>query len=143
MYAILVKNSDNSYDVLDKLFINEEVESRLDETWDSNLPVVGINANDHKTTATVGSNWNGTSFDGAVKPGFFEAGEEKNNEYNSYVFIRENKVIHRLGVMANTTQAEKYNAAFAAGAILVKVPSNQKVYPGETYGWNGTEFTNP
>ena len=56
MYAILVKNSDNSYDVLDKLFINEEVESRLDETWDSNLPVVGINANDHKTTATVGSN---------------------------------------------------------------------------------------
>lgn len=143
MYVILVRNSDNSYDVMDKLFLSEEAKSRLDATWDTNLPVIGINANDHKTTATLGSTWNGTSFDGAVKPGYFEAGEEKNNEYSSYVFIRENIVIHRLGVEANSAKAEKYDAAFSVEPILVKVPDNQIVYPGETYGWNGTEFVNP
>lgn len=143
MYVILVRNSDNSYDVIDKLFLTEEAKSRLDATWDTNIPVIGINANDHKTTATLGSTWNGTSFDGAVKPGYFEVGEEIHNEYSSYVFIRENIVIHRLGVEANSPKAEKYDAAFSVEPILVKVPDNQIVYPGETYGWNGTEFVNP
>lgn len=143
MYAILVRNSNNSYDVLDRLQLSKEAESAFDADWNKDLPVIGINASNHKTTATKGSTWGGTSFDGSVPSGFFEIQPEKHDEYKLYVFLRDNKVIHRIALPAISNKAAQYDAAFAAEVILVKVPEHQAVQPGDNYLWDGTEFLNP
>ena len=143
MYAILVKNSDNSYDVLDRLSLNKEGEDKFDAIWDKNIPIIGMNASDHKATATNGSTWNGVSFDGTAAPGFFEINQEKHNEYHLYVFLMNNKVVHRIALQVENTKTTKYDAAFSAQPIIVKVPDHQMVYAGETYLWSGIEFSQP
>mgnify|MGYP006267853057 CR=1 FL=1 len=143
MYVILVKNSDNSYDVLDKLLLDEERESKFDAIWDKDKPIIGMNASDHKATATNGSTWNGVSFDGTAAPGFFEIDQEKHNKYHLYVFLLDNKVIHRIALQTTDPKITKYDAAFSMQPIVVKVPEHQSVYAGETYLWNKTEFIQP
>lgn len=120
MYAILVKDSGNTYDVLGALRTNEDTRANLDLEWDKNLPIVGINASNHKETATRGSTWNGTSFDGTAAAGFFALTQEEKDAYRQYVFVCDNKVIHRFALESGTEQADKYDAAFSGDVLLVK-----------------------
>lgn len=120
MYAILVKDSGNTYDVLGALKTNEDTRTALDLEWDKNLPIIGINASNHKATATRGATWNGTSFDGTAAEGFFALTQEEKDAYKQYVFICDNKIIHRFALDAATEKADQYDAAFAGEVILVK-----------------------
>jgi len=120
MYAILVKDSGNTYDVLGALGTNQETRDALDVYWDKNLPIIGIDATNHKATATRGSTWNGTSFDGTAADAFFELTQEEKDAYHQYVFVCDNVVIHRLAVESGTEKANMYDAAFATSPILVK-----------------------
>ncbi len=68
-YAVLVKNSDESYDILN--FINYYDDSATASLLDAALsdlsnPIVAMDASDHKITATRGATWNGTSFSGGI-----------------------------------------------------------------------------
>ena len=61
MYAIIVKDNGNVYDVVGALGTDQSVRDALDLEWDKNLPIIGIDASNHKATATRGATWNGTS----------------------------------------------------------------------------------
>lgn len=130
MYAILVRDSGNVYDVLGALSTDESTRTALDLEWDKNLPIIGIDASNHKATATRGANWNGTSFDGTAGEGFFALTEEEKNAYRQYVFICDNKIVHRFGLETGTEKANLYDAAFTGEVFLVKCAfalSGQKV----------------
>jgi hypothetical protein len=120
MYAIIVKDSGNVYDVVGALGTDQSTRDALDLEWDKNLPIIGIDASNHKGTATRGSTWNGTSFDGTAGEGFFALTQEEKDAYRQYVFVCDNKVIHRLGAETGTEKANMYDAAFAGEIFLVK-----------------------
>jgi len=120
MYAIIVKDTEDTYDVISALRTTEEVRASLDSEWDKNLPVVGMNITDHKATATKGSTWNGTSFDGTANEGFFALTQEEKDSYKQYAFLCGNKIIHRMSMDSDNEKAELYDAAFAGEVFLVK-----------------------
>jgi hypothetical protein len=120
MYAIIVKDTDDTYDVIAALRTTEEVRTYLDSEWDKGLPVVGMNISDHKATATKGATWNGTSFDGTANEGFFALSQVEKDSYKQYAFLCENKVIHRVSMETDSDKAELYDAAFAGEVFLVK-----------------------
>ena len=120
MYAILVKDSGNTYDVIAALRTEEATRERLDSEWEKNLPIIGIDLNNHKSTATMGATWNGTSFDGTAKPDFFELSQEQKDAYRQYGFLCDNKIIHRISVNSDSEKAALYDAAFSGEVLLVK-----------------------
>lgn len=120
MYAIIVKDSDNVYDVIGALGTDAATRTALDLEWDKDLPMIGIDASNHKATATRGATWNGTSFDGTAAEGFFALTQEEKDAYRQYVFICDNKIIHRFGVEAGSEKANLYDAAFSGEVFLVK-----------------------
>ena len=120
MYAILVKDSGNTYDVIAALRTDEAIRERLDSEWEKNLPIIGIDLNNHKSTATMGATWNGTSFDGTAKPDFFELSQEQKDAYRQYGFLCDNKIIHRISVNSDSEKAALYDAAFSGEVLLVK-----------------------
>ena len=120
MYAIIVKDTDDTYDVIAAIRANEELRTLLDAEWSKNLPIVGMDINDHKETATKGSNWNGTSFDGTANEGFFDLSQPEKDSYRQYAFLCDNKIIHRISVDAGTEKASLYDAAFSGEVFLIK-----------------------
>ena len=120
MYAILVKDNNNIYDVLGLIKTDEEIRTKLDSEWDKNLPIIGMNVNAHKATATKGATWNGTSFDGTAAEGFFALSQEEKDAYNQYAFLCDNKVIYRLAITSADEKMAMYEAAFSSEVILVK-----------------------
>ena len=120
MYAILVKDNNNIYDVLGVLKTDEEIRTKLDLEWDKNLPIVGMDVNAHKATATRGATWNGTSFDGTANEGFFALSQEQKDAYKQYAFLCDNKIIYRLALDPADARTDMYEAAFSSEVILVK-----------------------
>lgn len=120
MYAILVKDNNNIYDVLGVLKTDEEIRTKLDSEWDKNLPIIGMDVNAHKATATRGATWNGTSFDGTANEGFFALSQEQKDAYKQYAFLCDNKIIYRLALDPSDARTDMYEAAFSSEVILVK-----------------------
>lgn len=120
MYAILVKDSGNTYDVIAALRTDEAIRERLDSEWEKNLPIIGIDLNSHKETATMGATWNGTSFDGTAKSDFFALSQEEKDSYKQYGFLCDNKIVHRLSLNSDSEKIPMYDAAFAGEVMLVK-----------------------
>lgn len=142
-YAILVKNSDESYDILN--FINyyddAETVSLLDAALsDLSNPIIAMDASDHKITATRGATWNGTSFSGGRVSKAADATAEELDSFKLYVFLHNNIVVARNAVKTDSPRAEAFSAAFASEVKLVKVPDDQYVAIGETHGWDGSRF---
>jgi hypothetical protein len=120
MYAILVKDTGDTYDVIAALRTTEETRTALDSEWDKNLPITGMDINNHKETATKGATWNGTSFDGTASQEFFALSQEDKDAYRQYAFLCDNKIIHRISAETGSDKAALYDAAFAGEVILVK-----------------------
>jgi hypothetical protein len=120
MYAILVKDTGDTYDVLGALRTTEEIRASLDLEWDKGLPIVGMDINNHKETATKGAVWNGTSFDGTINSSYFELSQEEKDAYKQYAFLCDNKIIYRVSVETGSEKASVYDAAFAGEVLLVK-----------------------
>ena len=142
MYAVLVKNIDDSYDVL--TLINHQdadIISGIDAALASGKKIVGMDASAHKLTATYGSVWNGTSFSGGRPSRASEATEEELNSFNLYAFLSDNTLVARYGVGINSPKVEMFQAALDSEVTVVKVPLDQSVFPGGTYNWNGTRFS--
>ena len=120
MYAIIVKDTADTYDVIAALRTTEEVRTSLDSEWDKGLPVIGMDINSHKATATKGSTWNGTSFDGTANSGFFALSQEEKDATRQYGFLCDNKIIYRMSTETGTEKASLYDAAFSGEVFLVK-----------------------
>ena len=131
MYAIIVKDTADTYDVIAALRTTEEVRTSLDSEWDKGLPVIGMDINSHKATATKGSTWNGTSFDGTANSGFFALSQEEKDATRQYGFLCDNKIIYRISKETGTEKASLYDAAFSGEVFLVKC----------VFAVNGTKVT--
>jgi hypothetical protein len=141
MYAILVKNNEQSYDVLSSLsYTDQEIMNNIENAINNESPVIGMAASDHKFTATYGAVWNGTSFSGGKASKMSDATEEEVNSFDLYVFLQNNVLIARYGVRTDSPKSEMFKAAFESDVILVKVPEDQTVYAGETHNWDGSRF---
>ena len=135
MYAIIAKDNGDVYDVISVVRTNDEIKTTLDAEWDKNLPIIGMDANNHKETATKGATWNGTSFDGVANEGFFALSQEEKDAYKQYVFLCENKVVYRVGVQSDSPKAELFDAAFTGEVLLIQcafVLSGSKVVYNKT-----------
>lgn len=147
-YVVLVKNND-VYDIIANFNQKDpELAAVLDAAYSSGSPITGMaitgdleTVRQHKLTATYGSTWDGSSFSGGRVSKASDATQEQLDSYDLYVFLCDNVVVGRIGTVLGNPKAEMYQAAFAGETLLVKVPSHQTVFVGETYGWDGTEFT--
>jgi hypothetical protein len=141
MYALLVNNDNNSYDVLALLNPEEtDVATGIDDALASGEPVIGMDGSDHKLTATYGSVWNGTSFSGGKVSKASEATEEQLNSFKLYVFLCNNILVARHAIFINSPKVQLFDAALASEVTLVKVPEDQAVSAGETHNWDGSRF---
>lgn len=120
MYAIIVKDTDDTYDVITAIRTTEELRAHLDAEWEKGLHMVGIDINNHKETATKNSTWDGTSFDGTVNEGFLALSQAEKDAFKQYAFLCDNKIIHRISVDADSDKAALYDAAFSGEVFLVK-----------------------
>lgn len=120
MYAIIVKDTADTYEVLSIVQTNEELRVSLDSEWAKGLPIIGMNISDHKATATKGATWNGTSFDGNANSGFFALSQEEKDATRQYAFLCDNKIIYRMSTETGTAKASLYDAAFSGEVFLVK-----------------------
>lgn len=148
-FVIAVKNND-AYDIIGN-FNHKDVDlaAEFNAAYDSSSPIIGMaitgdleTERQHKLTATYGSTWDGSSFSGG-KPSkaLGVVTDEELDSFDLFVFLHNNVLIGRIGVRKETEKAEMYKAAFAGEVSLFKVPKHQTVFVGETYGWDGTEFT--
>jgi hypothetical protein len=146
MYAVLVKNDSATWDVIGLLDYSglPEKAAVIDEALESGLPITGMETTPFKNTARTGSIWNGTSFSGGspLSPDANDS-DEYWDTVKKYSLLCNNKLISSIIVLKDGSRAPLYEAAFATEVNLVKVPSDQSVFIGETYGWDGSKFTNP
>jgi hypothetical protein len=144
MYALLVKNNETSWDVIGTLDFSEipVKASIIDAAIESGNEITGMDTTQYKSSARTNSVWNGSSF---TVPDDLGSNPDDSFYDNAkqYSFICDNKIIANVTVNNDSPRSELYAAAFALEVTIVKVPSHQIVYVGETYGWNGTEFVNP
>lgn len=146
MYAVLVKNNETSWDVIGLLDygVIPAKSQIIDDALDSGMPITGMTTTQYRNDARTNAVWNGTSFSGGIP-----LSEDANNTdefWNSvkqYSIICDNKIISNITINNDNPRSALYEAAFASEVTMVKVPEHQVVYLGETYGWNGAEFTNP
>lgn len=131
MYAIIVKDTADTYDVIAAIKTDEEIRNSLDPEWDKGLPIVGMNISNHRETATPGANWNGTSFDGVVKEAFHTLSKEEHEANKWYAFLCDNKIIYRMTAETGSEKAEALDAAFSGEVFLVKC----------LFALNGTKVT--
>lgn len=120
MYAIIVKDTADTYEVLSIVQTDEELRVSLESEWEKGLPIIGMNISDHKATATKGATWNGTSFDGTANSGFFALSQEEKDATRQYAFLCDNKIIYRMSTETGTEKASLYDAAFSGEVFLVK-----------------------
>lgn len=146
MYAVLVKNSNDSWDVIGLLDYDSapEKKSVIDNALSSGMPIVGMETTQYKNDARTNSVWNGTSFSGGnpLSPDA-ENSDVFWNSIKKYSLLVDNKIIASVTMPVDSPRAELYAAAFSSEVSMVKIPEHQNVFLGETYGWNGTEFVNP
>jgi len=135
MYAIIVKDTADTYEVLSVIQTDEAVRASLDSEWDKGLHFIGMNISDYKSTATKGATWNGTSFDGTANSGFSELSQEEKDAYKQYAFLCDNKIILRLSAGSDSARASLYDAAFSGEVFLVKCPFAIR---GATVSYNET-----
>jgi hypothetical protein len=141
MYAILVKNDDESYDVV-SIYNHKDTDiiNGIEAALALGHPVIAMEASEHKLTATHGSTWNGTSFSGGKPSRASEATQEQLDSFNLYVFLSNNVLIARHGLPVGSNKTELFNAAFNGEVVFAKVPEDQSVSEGETVGWDGSRF---
>lgn len=142
MYVILTKNGDNTWDGIHQVSPSPTIDTTvIDAAFDAGLPIVGMNASSHKTSAVRGAVWNGDSFVGGDVNTQAPVDQEYLDAINRYVFLSDNKVVFSMTVGVDSANVEMLDAAFAGETILVKTETGPFNKVGKTFNWDGTELT--
>ena len=136
MYACLVKDTENVWEVFGKYELPENVKNRVEAARTSGHPIVGMITTTYQDSARVGSTFDGTSFSGGNFPEWMDGLDWSAN--STYSFLCNNVIILQLIQPNNTARQEKYQAAFSGETTLVPVPIGAQISLGDI--WNGTTF---
>jgi len=141
MYALIIKENENVWEVLTKVdySTSEERANRLSNAVDSGNPMTGMITTPFQCSATNGAIWDGTSFSGglpcAVPPEISWEG------LSTYAVLCENTIVAQWIITANPTLSAMYDAAFddPNGVNMVRIPEGVSVAMGDI--WDGQNFT--
>ena len=140
MYACVVKNSEETWDVIAFLSYptNQEKQDRLVAAVDSGLPITGMVLTPYKWSANIGAVWNGTEFTGGSP-----SPVPLDNDWstiNTFGYLCDNVIVGAFIATAGTLLAEQYNAIFESETTIIKVPEGQTAVVGDI--WDGTNIIN-
>jgi len=135
MYACVVKNSQDTWDIFNFLVhsSNQEKKDILVNAVESGLPITGMILTEHKWSATPGAIFDGTEFTGgtvSVVP------EELDWEtINTYGYICDNVCIGGFITTSGSEQDLQFQAAFSDETTIVEIPEGQTASVGDI--WDG------
>ena len=145
MYVVLTKNSNNTWDAISDITLEEGTISKtvLEDAFASNLPMVGMDITALGPTVLKNSVWDGASFSGGITPpADIPAMPEDFFTINKrYAFLCDNKAVLFITVPIGSPQSDMFAAAFAGETILIKTETGPFNKVGKTFNWDGTELT--
>ena len=139
MYAFLVKNSQNTWDVwrtMPTIPILDR-EERLQSALASGMPITGMILTPYKENATSGATWNGENFVGIGNVHPF-ADTEDWSVVSQYGYICNNVILVIMYGQPGTVQDEQFQAVFNSETTIINVPENQTANVGDI--WDGSQI---
>ena len=137
MYAHIVKNDDQTWDIWDvwpdEFFVSvPSRKERIDRAMDSGLWLDGQNLTEYGISVKAGSIWNGTEWTGGDPT-------NRTEEMNSglFAYVLNNEVITMIVISAGSPNYDQVEAIFESENTLIRVPEGQTAKRGDI--WDGTQ----
>jgi hypothetical protein len=143
MYAFIVKNSQDTWDVWETMgtIPIQDREERLQAALASEFPIVGQILTPYKEQATSGAVWDGEKFNGIgnVHP------SSKIEDFDwdtltQYGFVCNGTILLIMYSQPNVERDAQFQAIFESEASIIQVPEGQYANVGDI--WDGTNMIN-
>lgn len=133
MYALIVKNSKDTWDVWGTLpnIPFPEKEKRLQLAINSEFPIVGKNVTEYKSSVKGGSVWDGDKFSG----GELKKVITEDTLINVYAYMCNNVVVLLQFGEPGTDLDKQLQAIFESDTTVINIPEGQTALPGDI--WDG------
>lgn len=145
MYVVLTKNSNNTWDAISEITLEEGTISKtvLEDAFASNLPIVGMETTAYGATVLKNSVWDGASFSGGITPpaDIPAMPEDFFTVNRRYTFLCDNKAVLFITIPVDSAKSAMFAAAFAGETILIKTDAGPFNKIGKTFNWDGTDLT--
>lgn len=130
MYAFIVKNENNLWDVWETLtdIPIPERKARVDQALESGLPIIGKNLTEYGLSARSGSVWNGTEWTGGDS-----TTRTADSLLNLYAYICNDTIILIHLGQPNSELNNKLNAVFESDNTIIKIPEGTVVKVGDIF----------
>lgn len=146
MYALIVKNSQNTWDIWSILpnLPFPEREERLQNAIKNKLPIIGKNITKYKTSAKSGATWDGQNFLGGeigkIKSGHGEVFEKITDDtpLSVYAYICDNTIVLLQFADTGTDFDSQLQAIFESETTVLNIPEGQIANVGDI--WDGEKI---
>lgn len=136
MYACIVKNSSNTWDIFTVFpSIPDAKKQRIDSALESGLPIVSRNLTEFGTSVRSGAIWDGIQFNGGDSTSLIEGSSR-----GQYSYLCNDMIILTLLTQLNTDMDIQMAAIFESETTVVKIPEGQTASVGDT--WDGQNVIN-
>ena len=136
MYACIVKNSSNTWDIFTVFpSIPDAKKQRIDSALESGLPIVSRNLTEFGSSVRSGAIWDGTQFNGGDPTSLIEGSSR-----GQYSYLCNDMIILTLLAQLNTDMDIQIAAIFESETTVVKIPEGQTASVGDT--WDGQNVIN-
>lgn len=140
MYAFIVKNDENTWDIYNTLdaIPAPDREQRLADAVTSGLPITGMVLTPYGEKATSGSIWDGENFSGgAVHPMTINPNGNW-DKVTQYGYLCDNVLLIIFYSQSGSDHDHKMQAIFNSETTIIKIPEDQEVKIGDI--WDGTQI---
>lgn len=140
MYACVVKNSEETWDVFNFLAYpaNQEKQDRLVAAVESGLPITGMVLTPYKWSASSGATFDGTKFTGGSQS--LVPLDNDWSSINTFGYICNNVIVGAFLTSIGTVMNDQYNAIFSDETTIIQVPEGQTARIGDI--WDGQNIVN-
>ncbi len=131
MYACIVKNSSNTWDIFTVFpSIPDAKKQRIDSALASGLPITYRNLTEFGASVKSGAIWDGTQFNGGDPTSLIEGSSR-----GQYSYLCNDIIILTLLTQLNTDLNTQMEAIFESETTIIKVPEGQIAKIGDI--WDG------
>jgi hypothetical protein len=136
MYACIVKNSSNTWDIFTVFpSIPDAKKQRIDSALESGLTIVSRNLTEFGSSVRSGAIWDGTQFNGGDSTSLIEGSSR-----GQYSYLCNDMIILTLLTQLNTDMDIQIAAIFESETTVIKIPEGQTASVGDT--WDGQNVVN-